>query len=75
MKYTQVMVCIGFDIKKIALCILVPNWILQTVLDEVEKNSFIALPDKKGHYRLLPSRAMCPNPGGFDEEFLDRGAW
>ena len=39
------------------------------VLGEVEKNSFTALPDKEGHNRLLPSRTMCPNPGGFDEEF------
>ena len=33
-------------------------------LDEVQKNSLIALPGKGGHSGL-----MCPNPGGFGEEF------
>ena len=39
------------------------------VLGEVEKDSFIALPGKAEHSKLLPRETMCPNPGGFDEEF------
>ena len=39
------------------------------VLGEVEKNSFIALPDKGGHSGLMLLKTMCPNLGGFDEEF------
>ena len=38
-------------------------------LGEVEKESFIALPGKGGHSRLLPQKTLCPNPGGSDEEF------
>ena len=37
------------------------------VLGEVEKNSFIALPGKGGHSRLVPLKIVCLNPGGFDE--------
>ena len=39
------------------------------VLGEVEKNSFVALPGRGGHSRLLPSKTMCPNLGGFIEKF------
>ena len=39
------------------------------VLDEVETNSFIALPGKGGQSRLMPSKTMCPNLGEFGEEF------
>ena len=39
------------------------------VLSELEKNSFIALPGKGGHSRLLSQKTVCPNLGGFDEEF------
>ena len=38
-------------------------------MDEVEKNNFIALPGKGGRSGLLPSKTVCPNPGGFGEEF------
>ena len=38
------------------------------VLGEVEKNSFIALPDR--HSGLLPSKTMCPNLGVSDEGFI-----
>ena len=41
------------------------------VLGEVENNSFIALPGKGGHNRLLLLKTMCPNPGEFGEEFYD----
>ena len=36
------------------------------VLGEVEKKSFIALPGKGGHSRILPLKTMCPLgfPGG-----------
>ena len=44
------------------------------VLGEVEKNSFIALPDKGGHSGLLPSKTVCPGPGGFDEEFYSNSS-
>ena len=40
------------------------------VLGEVEKKSFIALPGKGGHSRLLPLKTVCPHPGGFGEEFF-----
>ena len=36
------------------------------VLGKVEKNSFIALPGKGGHSRLMPQK-LCPNPGEFSE--------
>ena len=39
------------------------------VLGEVEKNSFIALPGKGGHSRLVPLKIMCPNLGKFGEVF------
>ena len=42
----------------------------ETVLGEVEKDSFFALPTKEdGYIGLLPPKPMCPNIGGFDEEF------
>ena len=44
------------------------------VLGEVEKNSFIALPGKVGHGRLLPAKIVCPNPGGFGEEFYSNSS-
>ena len=44
------------------------------VLDEVEKNSFIALPGKGGHSRLMPLKTVCPNPGRFGEGFYSNGS-
>ena len=44
------------------------------VLGEVEKNSFIALPGKGGHSRLLSSKTMCPHLGGLDEEFYSNSS-
>ena len=44
------------------------------VLGEVEKDSFIALPGKGGHSELLPLKTVCPNPGGFDEEFYSNSS-
>ena len=40
------------------------------VLGEVEKDSFIALPGKRGHTGLLPRKTMCPNTRGFDDGFI-----
>ena len=45
-----------------------------TVLGEVEKNIFTALPGKRGHSRLVPLKTACPNPGGFGEEFYISGS-
>ena len=42
------------------LCILVPREILETVLGEVEKESFIALPGKGGHSGLMLSEPRVP---------------
>ena len=42
------------------------------VLDEVEKNSFIALPGKERHSRFLLWKMMCLNTGEFGEEFRGR---
>ena len=47
-----------------------PNW--DTVFSEVRKNSFIALPGEGGHSGLLPLKTVCPNMGGFGEEFLEQ---
>ena len=44
------------------------------VLGAAEKNSFIALPSKGGPSGLLPSKTMCPNLGGFDEEFYSNSS-
>ena len=37
---------------------------------EVEKNSLIALPGKGRHGGLVPSKVMCPNPGGLLRSFV-----
>ena len=44
------------------------------VLGEVEKNSFVALPGKGRHSRLLPQNIMCPYMGGFGEEFYSNSS-
>ena len=44
------------------------------VLGEVEKNSFIALPGRKGHSSLVPLKTVCPNPGRFGEELYSNGS-
>ena len=44
------------------------------VLGEVEKNNFIALPGKGGCSGLVPLKTVCPNPGGFGEEFYSDGS-
>ena len=45
------------------------------VLGEVEKNSFIALPGKGGHSRLLPQNlCVFPSVGGLGEAFDSNGS-
>ena len=44
------------------------------VLGEVEKNSSIALPGKGGHSWLLPLKTVCPNLGGFGEDFYSNSS-
>ena len=41
-------------------------------LGKVEKNSLISLPGEGGHNRLSPEK-MCPNWGGFGEDFYSNG--
>ena len=48
-------------LKAHVLCIPVLHQTLETVLSEVEKDSFITLPDKGGHSGILPQKTMCPN--------------
>ena len=51
------------------LCIGAESSLRDRVLGEVEKDSFIALPGKGRHRRLLLSKTMCSNLGGFGKEF------
>ena len=39
------------------------------MLGQVERDRFTGLSGKGGHSGLLPSKTMCPNWEGFDEEF------
>ena len=39
----------------------------------VEKNSFVTLPGKGGHSRLLPLKTVS-HPGGFGKEFYSNGS-
>ena len=55
------------------LCTSAESNLRDRVLGEVEKNSFIALPGKGGHSGLVPQK-LCPNPGGFGEEFYSNGS-
>ena len=56
-------------LKSRPLCTGAKSNLRDRVLGEVEKNSFIALPGKGGHSRLLPWKTMCPRLRGFGEEF------
>lgn len=51
------------------LCIQMPKLLSERVLDEVEKDSFIILPGKRGHSGLLLGKAVCPPLGGLGKEF------
>ena len=41
------------------------------VLGEIEKNSFVALPGKRGHSRLLPSKLCVPTQGNLVEFYIN----
>ena len=56
------------------LCTGAESNLRDRVWDEVGKNSFIALPGKGGHSGLVPLKTVCPNPGGFGEEFYSKGS-
>ena len=61
--------------QKLGLSAPVPNRIMKTrVLGKVKKNRLIVLPSKGGCSRLLLLKTMCPNLGGFDEEFCGRSS-
>ena len=55
------------------LCMGTKSNLRDRILGEVEKNSIIALPGKGGHSGLVPWKTVCPNPGGFGEEFYSSG--
>ena len=56
------------------LCTGAELYLRDRVLGEAEKNSFIALPGRGRDSRLLPSKTVGPNPGGFSEEFYSYGS-
>ena len=56
------------------LCTGVKLNLRDRVLGEVEKNSFIDLPGKGGTQQPHASKTVCPNPGGFGEEFYSNGS-
>ena len=47
----------------------VPNWISETVLGEVEKNGFIALPGKEGH--SAPQNCVSQPGGNMMRSFIE----
>ena len=51
------------------LCTSPKSNLRDRVFGEVEKNSFIALPGKGGHSRLVPLKIMCHRLRGFGKEF------
>ena len=55
--------------KALSLCSGAKSNFRDRVLGEVEKNSFIALPGKGGHSRLVPLKIMCHRLRGFGKEF------
>ena len=56
-------------LKTLPLCTGVKSNLGDRVLGEVEKISFIALPGKGGHRRLIPFKTCVSIQGGFGEEF------
>lgn len=56
------------------LCTGAESNLIDRVLGEVEKNSFIALPSKGGHSGPVSFKTVCPNLGGFGEEFYSNGS-
>ena len=62
--YTHKILAYSSDAETQPLCTSAEPNLRDRVLGEVEKNSFIALPGKGGHSGLMPSKTVCPNPGG-----------
>ena len=56
------------------LCTSVKLNLRDRVLGEIEKNSFIVLPVKGRHSGLMPLKTVCPNLGGFGQEFYSNGS-
>ena len=56
------------------LCTSAESNLRDRVLGEVEKDSFIAFPGKGLHSGLVPPKIVCPNPGGFGEEFYSNSS-
>ena len=57
------MICTIIDAESLASCTPVLNQISETVLGEVKKDSFIALPGQRGHSGLMPSKPSFPTWG------------
>ena len=53
------------------LCIQMPKLLSERVLDEVEKDSFITLPDKGRHTGFLSPKTVYLYPRGIDEGFYN----
>ena len=56
------------------LCIGIESSLKNRVLGAVHKNSFIGLPGNRGHNRLVPSKIVRSNPGGFGKEFYSNSS-
>ena len=52
------------------LCASAELNLADSVLGEVEEDSFITVPGKGGHSRLLPQETVCPKPRGSAEGVL-----
>ena len=55
-------------------CTGVESKLTGRVLGEAKQNSFIALPGKEGHRRIMTLKTVCPNLEGFGEEFYSNGS-
>ena len=46
------------------------------MLDQIleAETSHLCVPGKGGHSGVVPSTAMCLNPGGFGEDFYNNGS-
>ena len=53
-----------------SLCAGAKSNLKDRVLGEVEKNSFIALPDKGGHSGLVPSKLCVPTQESLMRSFI-----
>ena len=58
-----------FDVETRPLCTSTKLNLIDRVLDEVEQNSFIALPGKGAHSGLMPSKLCIPTQGACEESY------